>query len=95
MHSFLSTYQDVPQPPENVKAVNVGKNVKVTFQPGFNSYSPIQTYTVQFAVIDPDDKVNFLDSDIASEEGPTIWVPVVINFNLHLQAFRYFYPKNF
>ena len=55
---YLSTYEDVPQPPENVKAVNVGKNVKVTFQPGFNSYSPIQTYTVQFAVIDPDDKVS-------------------------------------
>ena len=64
MHSYLSTYQDVPQPPENVKAVNVGKNVKVTFQPGFNSYSPIQTYTVQFAVIDPDDKVKIFGTQV-------------------------------
>ena len=44
--------QGVPEPPMNINVQNVGKNVEVTFEPGFNNYATIIKYLIEFAEIE-------------------------------------------
>ena len=53
--------QDVPEPPLELTLQNVDNGVIVKFEAGFDNYSPIISYRVQFAVIDPNDKTKMYD----------------------------------